>query len=443
MEIIIDTNIVYSDWMFRNADSTAFLEYVRRTNARIYVPQIVWDEVLNNYVNALKTKHKNYEDNSKLFGSILVDTPVLKIVNLDYDAEGQRYLTWLQRQFGYDNFKVISHGEFTARLAKRSMAKRRPFNGTSEREFKDSLVWETVLDFMSGVLGANDTELVFISNDSKAFGLDKKNTQSTKSISLDATRNDLHEHLIEDLMEYNVLDKKFSFYSTLGGFVSEHYAPIKGISPEGLIIFLKEKNEFRNLFYLIFKEKIKEINEAIAFANPRYIIGEVSIESDLLFSEIQQFFLFKNSNDIISVSGILFVAVGVGILYKTDIGAKSYLSNNNLIFEVKVLADYALGFNNLVIESMVVAPESKLEFNGSYVEKRKFVSSADSVVWKIIDNFYDSNINDIFKIEMLDFEKSIKNTKSIDLGVSKGNSKYIPNANASLLKIKKHKNKKR
>ena len=174
MEIIVDTNILFNDWILRSDDSKAFLDFVARTGSIIYIPRIVWEETRKNYREEIASKHAAYVRASKQFGRSLIEQPDLKRIEINFDDEADRYMDWLRNELRFDGLSnVLPYGDFTERIANRAMAKRKPFNMQNNNEYKDTLLWETVLDVVSAQVGRGDNEIVLISNDSNAFGVGK------------------------------------------------------------------------------------------------------------------------------------------------------------------------------------------------------------------------------------------------------------------------------
>jgi predicted nucleic acid-binding protein len=244
MEVIIDTNILFGDWMLRTDDAKAFLAYIERTSSSIYVPKIVWEETQKNYHDDLAAKHSAYEKASRALGRVMINQPDFKRVRLHED-DAESYLDWLRKKLRFDVLEnVLPYGNFTERIAKRAMAKRKPFNYQNNNEYKDCIVWETVIDVLTGALGRSDTEVVLISNDANAFGAGKvaagkhqeRGQRQEKQVGV------LHPQLQEETDELSgEKGKKFYYYESFAEFLAAHYTPIKGIDEESVREYLNQE----------------------------------------------------------------------------------------------------------------------------------------------------------------------------------------------------------
>lgn len=393
MEIIIDTNIMFNDWALRSEDSKAFLDFVERTGSIIYIPRIVWEETRKNYRNELSNKHAAYVKAARQFGRIFVEQPELRKVEIDFDVEANNYLDWLQKQLRFDALtNVLPYGDFTERIANRVMAKRKPFNLQNDHEYKDTLLWETVLDVTAGRMGRWDDEVVLISNDANAFGagVTVSGKQQTKNQKAEKQVGVLHPELQEDI-EVALLRGKaqnFYYYESFAEFLAAHYTHIKGIDEETVRLYLgKEESGFEQLLLKHLYARRQEFSSVIQSANPNAII-DVDIESIKVneFSLIQDFYVYPfQKGEIVTASGTVFVYLNV-------IVNSSYVNHFKLLptalnppIEVKFNLPYIDGspavidFESVVIpfSSGMILPEQAI----SERTKSKFTSILDHIDW--------------------------------------------------------------
>lgn len=363
MNIIIDTNLVHSDWKLKSEDFKAFIDFVERTKSKIYIPKIVLEETRINYQKDIEERHKSYEKAGRLFGGSLVDVPDLTVVRLDYKAETDKYLGWLLNKLGIGQSNILPFGEYTERIANRALYKKKPFNRVNNNEYKDALVWETVLDVIAGKLGNVDNEIVLISNDGNAFEVDRIQKNSERNQKAERQAGMLHPHLQEDV-EQVVTDEyqKFYFYESLSKFLSAHYTPIKGVDRNAVSNYLSSASStFGEQLWGIFIEDRELLLSPVRRYNPVYKVmadfEQLTIDS---ISDIDDFFIFAKEGNKVSVSCSLAAGITMPVNYRYFVGD----ANCNLKHVLQVTFNVYFIDSKVVdlkIETVVVIPGSWLD----------------------------------------------------------------------------------
>jgi len=418
MNIIIDTNLVHSDWKLKSEDFKAFVDFVERTNSKIYIPKIVWEETRLNYQKDIEERHKSYEKAGKLFGGSLVDIPDLKVVKLDYKVEADKYLNWLLNKFRIDVDSILPFGEYTERIAKRALNKRKPFNRVNNNEYKDTLVWETVLDVISGKLGNTDNEVVLISNDGNAFEVDRIQKNAERSQKSERQVGVLHPHLQEDVEQViGNGHNKFYFYESLSKFLSAHYTPIKGVDKDSVIKYLSSASStFGEQLWSVFTNHRDILLNPVRQYNPLYKVTadfeQLTIDS---ISGIDDFFIFSKEKNKVSVSCSLSVYITLPISYSHFVGNTNYSIKH--VLQVTFNVYFIDGkIDNSQIENVVVVLGNWLELpkpqwnNEIMAERFEFYQKAASAFFLLDES------TDTFDIKFISY-------KDRHLASS---SKYIP-----------------
>lgn len=401
MEVLIDTNILFGDWMLRTDDAKAFLAYIERTGSIIYVPKIVWEETQKNYQQDLVEKHTAYERASRALGRTLINQPDFKRVRIHED-DGEGYLDWLRKKLRFDVLdNVLPYGDFTERIAKRAMAKRKPFNRENNHEYKDCLVWETVIDVLAGVLGRGDNEVALISNDSNAFGAGKVSAgkQQERGQRQEKQVGVLHPQLQDEVDTLSIKNGKvFYYYESFSDFLSAHYTPIKGIDEESVRAYLgQEESGFAQL---IFKELITRASAIASQLQTTYRTATLSLREFAIIklSIIQSFYVYSfQRGEKISASGTVFVYLKTHADYKYAGDANTYTVDLYPLAEIKFSLAYTDGtpslltFENfsLPIGTGMRLPEPpKPEFEELIARLNGLNSSPTSVAQQLLDSFY-------------------------------------------------------
>jgi predicted nucleic acid-binding protein len=345
MNIVIDTNLIHSDWKLKSEDFKAFVNFVERTNSRVYIPKIVWEETRLNYRKDIEDRHKKYEAAGKLFGGSLVDVPDLNVVILDYDEEVAKYIKWLTNNLRIGESNILPYGDYTERIANRALYRRKPFNRVNDREYKDTLVWETVLDIVSGSIGERDDEVVLISNDGNAFEADKVQKNSERQQKAERQAGVLHPHLQDDIEQLTSNDtQRFYFYESLGKFLSEHFTPIKGIDKESFRQYLGLVDSgFVSAFWDGLMAQRATIIKAIDTINSVRTI-DIIIEEFNIFgiSEVENFYISSYRKGVeFTASGIVIVSIEVPVRYSYGMWSTNQNEAARILVEAKINIKYS------------------------------------------------------------------------------------------------------
>ena len=147
MDVIVDTNIVASDFAMRKNRFANLLDYLRRADSALVICKVVWDEALAEYTTRLKgdidrvtAAWEKLNESRFTYGQSL-DLPVraqeLQAFenNLKAPAKG---------------VKVIIHGDYSGvdinEVVRRGVHRVRPASETGE-ELRDVILWLHTIDY--------------------------------------------------------------------------------------------------------------------------------------------------------------------------------------------------------------------------------------------------------------------------------------------------------
>lgn len=164
MRIILDTNILMADWLQKGMAWRIFLKGVIKIPAKIYIPQVVVDELYRNYsrqlfeyindLNNLQRKIENLSSNS------LSKIDPLILIN-DYKAH-------LSKLIADSDITVLEYPKVDLKEAiKRELEGKKPFKSSGEG-YRDYVIWLTIKDQINNY---EQEDIVFISNNRKDFGI--------------------------------------------------------------------------------------------------------------------------------------------------------------------------------------------------------------------------------------------------------------------------------
>jgi len=83
MKIIIDSNILFGDWHLRSPDFQTLFEGAHRAGWKIFLPEVVKDEVIENYNIQMTSHFKNYNNALK---------KIVRLQGHDVELESKRQI---------------------------------------------------------------------------------------------------------------------------------------------------------------------------------------------------------------------------------------------------------------------------------------------------------------------------------------------------------------
>jgi hypothetical protein len=224
MLFILDTNAFHHNWQFSSESSKAFLDYVSKTQSKIAMPRVVWDEIRKNHREELKGKIEIYAKAAKHLSSVLPNKTEFVIFpedSTELDEMTEEYMQGLMSKLGLSDSDFIEYENiFLERVTKRAIYWKKPFIKENQKAYKDSLIWEMVLErskLPNPKPKGQVEEVTFITNNSKDFSQNGENQA-------------LHSDLEADLkLVGRTSGNDFYYYNTLENFIENHYQVIKSI----------------------------------------------------------------------------------------------------------------------------------------------------------------------------------------------------------------------
>ncbi len=207
MKIFFDANILIADYHLSSPYMGVLITFLHRTDAKLFVPIVVLEEVKQKYREHLLQETKKFEKSLKQMKYL---APSLEFVNpqMDIKAQGEVYSKKLESSLQfflnakYLDLPSVSHDL----VVKRAINKRKPFSD-SGRGYRDTLIWENIL----AEAKSDDEEIVFITNNAKDFAAE------------DSTS--LHPDLKLDLNRLGISEDRVKLYPDLGSFIDSVVTP--------------------------------------------------------------------------------------------------------------------------------------------------------------------------------------------------------------------------
>lgn len=188
INVFLDSNILYADPLMKNGVNNLLLEKVSRMGGKIFLCEVVYKEVLNNYRRDLRNFNESLEKVSKEIKRKTYLEFKLDLINEDEEVN----------KIDKDLKKYIDDGKITIlpvneslmpELIDRAISRKKPFT-EKKQEFRDCLIWLTYAKYVED---KNLKNCIFITRNTSDF-CDKQGK--------------LHVDLLKDT-------DRFSFYETI------------------------------------------------------------------------------------------------------------------------------------------------------------------------------------------------------------------------------------
>jgi len=166
MRIVLDTNIICADFLMKGNAFRIFLSGVPRVGVTVYIPEVVVDEVLNKYKQALLEAVRSFDNVSKLWHRITENKLKLFEEALDIENQISWYREYLQEKIKNIGAKVVAYPDISHKeMVRRSLEGKPPFRSDG-KGYRDSIIWQSILTLCSKDKG----KIYFVTNNSRDFG---------------------------------------------------------------------------------------------------------------------------------------------------------------------------------------------------------------------------------------------------------------------------------
>ncbi len=212
MDIVLDTNIIYSDFFMNTTKFKLVFDYLKKTNSEIIVPQIVYKEIVALYERELEKRFRDLKRDRELLDGVLIDKTKIDF-RIDFKEEVEKYRGYFKSKLKIKDKDIVPYeNKYLDEIVNRAIYRKKPCTEKGQ-EFRDVLVWLTILD-IARLLSTK--ELIFISNNTHNF--------SSGECSLHSTL----------LKEAEVAGLKINYFESLDHFTKAHAVKIEFITKEWL-----------------------------------------------------------------------------------------------------------------------------------------------------------------------------------------------------------------
>ncbi|ERJ64508.1 PIN domain-containing protein [Porphyromonas gingivalis] len=211
MKVILDTNIIFSDFHLKGARIKNLCESVKSTGDTVHIPEVVVDESINKYrekTRGCKLKiDRGISDFKRLTGKDVEDNPISDEFIL---KESEKYARSFKKQLQELGIKIIPYPSISHQeLVKRDLARKKPFQETG-KGYRDALIWESVKSICEKSLSLfENPKIIFVNKNHKDF----------------CEEGLLHPDLKEDLVNNGINEDYVRVIEDIDIFIKEYIKP--------------------------------------------------------------------------------------------------------------------------------------------------------------------------------------------------------------------------
>jgi hypothetical protein len=198
MHVVVDTNILFADFAFKSESFRVLSEGVRRTDLRLRIPQVVFDEAVNKYREECIKLYSAIKNSLQRYDSFCFTPLELELPSADLEEEVEQYAERLRKWCAAARGKLMLYPRETHKeVVRRELSRRRPFqqNGSG---YRDCLIWLTILR----LLRSGSDGVYFITANTKDFN----------------DGHQLHPDLVADLTNAKIPRDSVRLFSSLADF---------------------------------------------------------------------------------------------------------------------------------------------------------------------------------------------------------------------------------
>jgi len=201
MKVVLDANIIIGDFWLETTNFKLLFESAKKGDIKIYIPEVVLDEVVNKYNKRLEESEQKIESELKTFNKVSrlkIDSYITKSVIEKSLTDYKKHIKNIIKENAID---VIEYPKTDHKfIAEKAINKSKPFN-SNEKGYRDCLIWENIKELLTESESAiSQPELVFITNNYKDFATNEY---------------ELHPDLISELENEDYDTKSVIIYPSL------------------------------------------------------------------------------------------------------------------------------------------------------------------------------------------------------------------------------------
>lgn len=262
LKLVLETSVLHEDYELSKAPLIELLNIAGLAGAKVIIPQVVFAE----HVSHFNRDIQKYQNIMKSTLRSLRQLPLTNILDFEFPQPEGSYDEYLTRKVASKNIEIqtfpqASHADILARCLK----KIRPFGPEKDTGYKDTLIWETILQILCD--NPEDTVL-FVTKDGDYR---KKSTES------------LHKNLVDELVSLgyseNIVKLKISLKAA-----SDYLREAFGLESADLIPAIAEQIKENINFDEFLTEHSTDIESCIEENSEDILRGDPVTDPSLLWN---------------------------------------------------------------------------------------------------------------------------------------------------------------
>ncbi len=309
LNVIIDSNIVISNYFLRYTAFSKFCKYFPERLIRVYVTEVSVEEIFKNYRNSYKETYQSLNKARRELNKFSVNEIELKNVELEEDAI-TKYKDYLFSFFKDNNINILPYPKVDHKeIVRYSVTGKKPFK-QKDTGYKDFLIWHSALS----VLKESNQPLVILTKDSDFLDKNEVSKDFKEFLgdnSIDANRlsilkavNEFNNKYLDEIVEKVDLRKYLEKYENAEEFIedfkSEFENKLEGYGLDENDSILPQEYENPSITYASYTD-FDTIDDVEIYDEEHFIIN-ITMRLDC---EIE-FYIFKSEYNIMAEEGHTF-----------------------------------------------------------------------------------------------------------------------------------------
>jgi len=228
VNIVLDTNIIFRNWHLTGPTIDLLRASVQLGHCRLFVPQIVFEEAEANFRDRVQQHLRQVGRLRGLITPLDLHVPAPPIGHIV-----EVYSARLRQRLGEIGAESPTYTDVPlSDIVQRCNLRRKPFGAKSDKGFKDTLLWETLLRHV--VTTEQVTHLI---------------TDNHKDFAADHSGSELHSDLVDDLDRRHYSSQSVRLHKDLATFVRQEVVPLLRLARTDIVDAIR-RNQYRGFSFI-------------------------------------------------------------------------------------------------------------------------------------------------------------------------------------------------
>lgn len=206
MKIILDTNVITKDYSLQGGRILKLGDASKKLGYEVLVPQIVVDEIFHQYREDLENAHTKYLKGVRILSKLGIKEIKIATEERFVEKTIEEKLDQYKKRLQMLGMKILPYPDTKHDfLVRKELMGKKPF-ASSEKGYRDSLIWETVKEQLIPVMDfPGEAQVLFLSANTRYFA--NKDRQLHPDLETELTDMGCDK---ETVILYTDLDKFFN-----------------------------------------------------------------------------------------------------------------------------------------------------------------------------------------------------------------------------------------